>query len=143
MDQPVVYGEWMQRRVDAGAACISLKQYPYFYHVGMQCASLMSDLSLAAFLRKTFSQRCKDLLSGSLKAPDGAALQRVLGKLNEEEKALYEIGRQGAAKQEQWWAAGGHTPLLLSVNNTASKSMAGMKRRRMATEAAGDKENIV
>eukprot|EP00878_Enallax_costatus_P028853 GHUV01031203.1.p1 GENE.GHUV01031203.1~~GHUV01031203.1.p1 ORF type:complete len:112 (+),score=31.75 GHUV01031203.1:305-640(+) len=87
MDQPVVYGEWMQRRVDAGAACISLKQYPYFYHVGMQCASLMSDLSLAAFLRKTFSQRCKDLLSGSLKAPDGAALQRVLGKLNEEEKA--------------------------------------------------------
>jgi hypothetical protein len=30
----------MQRRVDAGAACISLKQHPYFYTVGMQCAEL-------------------------------------------------------------------------------------------------------
>lgn len=47
----------------------------------------MSDALLAAFLRKTFSQRSKELLSGSLKAPDGAALQRVLCKLNEEEKA--------------------------------------------------------
>jgi len=30
----------MQRRVDAGAACISLKKHPYFYTVGMQCAEL-------------------------------------------------------------------------------------------------------
>jgi hypothetical protein len=47
----------------------------------------MSDASLAAFLRKTFSDRSQQLLSGSLKAPDGAALQRVISKLDEEEKA--------------------------------------------------------
>eukprot|EP00775_Hariotina_reticulata_P003391 gene3391-3665_t len=38
MHTPAVYGEWMQRQVDAGAACISLKKHPYFYDVGMQCA---------------------------------------------------------------------------------------------------------
>lgn len=47
----------------------------------------MGDASLAAFLRKTFSERSQQLLSGSLKAPDGAALQRVISKLDEEEKA--------------------------------------------------------
>jgi hypothetical protein len=47
----------------------------------------MSDSSVAGFLRKAFSERSQKLLSGSLKAPDGAALQAVLGKLNEEEKA--------------------------------------------------------
>eukprot|EP00879_Flechtneria_rotunda_P020125 GHRR01021165.1.p1 GENE.GHRR01021165.1~~GHRR01021165.1.p1 ORF type:complete len:199 (+),score=60.92 GHRR01021165.1:179-775(+) len=140
MDSPGVYGEWMQRRVDAGAACVSLKQHPYFYHVGMQCASLKSDASLAAFLRKTFSQRSQDLLSGSLKAPDGAVLQKVLGKLNSEEKQLYEAGRKGAAMQEEWWAAGGHTALLLSTN-TVKSSACGIKRRRTQTEAAADKEN--
>lgn len=46
----------------------------------------MGDASLAAFLRKTFSERSQQLLSGSLKAPDGAALQRVISKLDEEEK---------------------------------------------------------
>jgi hypothetical protein len=46
----------------------------------------MPDSSLAAFLRSTFSQRSRDLLCGSLKAPDGASLQKVLGKLNTEEK---------------------------------------------------------
>jgi hypothetical protein len=29
----------MQRQVDAGANTVSLKQAPYFYTVGMQCAS--------------------------------------------------------------------------------------------------------
>lgn len=47
----------------------------------------MSDSTIAGFLRKTFSERSQKLLCGSLKAPDGAALQHVLGKLNEEEKA--------------------------------------------------------
>jgi hypothetical protein len=47
----------------------------------------MSDSSVAGFLRKAFSERSQKLLSSSLKAPDGAALQAVLGKLNEEEKA--------------------------------------------------------
>jgi hypothetical protein len=46
----------------------------------------MSDSSVAGFLRKAFSERSQKLLAGSLKAPDGAALQAVLGKLNEEEK---------------------------------------------------------
>jgi hypothetical protein len=46
----------------------------------------MGDASLAAFLRKTFSERSQQLLSGSLKAPDGAALQRVISKLDQEEK---------------------------------------------------------
>lgn len=141
METPPVYGEWMQRRVDAGAACISLKQHPYFYSVGMQCAEQMGDASLAAFLRKTFSERSQQLLSGSLKAPDGAALQRVISKLDQEEKTLYEAGRLGAAAQEQWWAAGGHTALLMS--SVAAKSGAvGAKRRRQRTEAAGDKENL-
>ncbi|KAF8061067.1 dihydrolipoyllysine-residue succinyltransferase component of 2-oxoglutarate dehydrogenase complex 2 [Scenedesmus sp. PABB004] len=139
---PAVYGEWMQRRVDAGAACISLKQHPAFYHVGSQCAELTHDAGLAGFLRKTFSQRSQELLAGSLRAPDGAALQRVLGKLNEEEKALYEAGRQGAALQEQWWAAGGHTARLLRA--TAGRGgVCGVKRRRTPAEAAADKENAV
>lgn len=59
------------------------------------------------------------------------------------QSAVYEVGRQGAATQEQWWAAGGHTALLMSVSNISTKSMAGVKRRRTATEAAGDKENVV
>jgi hypothetical protein len=44
------------------------------------------DAALAAFLRKTFSDRSQALLSGSLKAPDGAELQRVLAKLDAEER---------------------------------------------------------
>jgi hypothetical protein len=53
----------------------------------------ISDSSVAGFLRKAFSERSQKLLSGSLKAPDGAALQAVLGKLNEEEKAREYIAR--------------------------------------------------
>jgi hypothetical protein len=55
----------------------------------------MSDSSVAGFLRKVFSERSQKLLSGSLKAPDGAALQAVLGKLNEEEKAREYTGYEG------------------------------------------------
>jgi hypothetical protein len=50
-------------------------------------ARSMQDAGLAAFLRKTFSARSQALLCGSLKAPDGSALQGVLSKLDEEEKA--------------------------------------------------------
>jgi hypothetical protein len=57
----------------------------------------MSDASLAAFLRKTFSERSQQLLSGSLKAPDGAALQRVLSKLDEEEKTCEQTMQQHQA----------------------------------------------
>lgn len=141
LETPPVYGEWMQRRVDAGAACISLKKHPYFYTVGMQCAELMGDASLAAFLRKTFSERSQQLLSGSLKAPDGAALQRVISKLDEEEKALYEAGRLGAAAQEKWWADGGQIDVLMSAA-AAKAGAVGVKRRRQQMEAAVDKENL-
>ena len=60
-------------------------------------ACRMGDASLAAFLRKTFSERSQQLLSGSLKAPDGAALQRVISKLDEEEKTR-EQGPRGRGK---------------------------------------------
>ncbi|WIA43870.1 hypothetical protein OEZ86_010283 [Tetradesmus obliquus] len=143
MDAPAVYGEWMQRQVDAGANTVSLKQTPYFYTVGMQCAATMGDSSVAGFLRKAFAERSAKLLTGSLKAPDGAALAAVTSKLNEEEKTLYEAGRQGAAAQEQWWAAGGHTALLLNSNAANKAGVCGVKRRRTTTEAAGDKENLV
>lgn len=46
----------------------------------------MGDSSVAGFLRKAFAERSAKLLTGSLKAPDGAALAAVTSKLNEEEK---------------------------------------------------------
>jgi hypothetical protein len=61
----------------------------------------MGDASLAAFLRKTFSERSQQLLSGSLKAPDGAALQRVLSKLDEEEKTCECCGWYGCWGEAQ------------------------------------------
>lgn len=81
------------------ACCSSLscKAYTAAQHVLWRAATCcavaclvkscrMGDASLAAFLRKTFSERSQQLLSGSLKAPDGAALQRVISKLDDEEK---------------------------------------------------------
>ncbi len=43
-------------------------------------------MQLCGVLRQVFTERYKELLSGSLKAPDGAELQAVLIKLNEEER---------------------------------------------------------
>lgn len=57
--------------------------------------------------------------------------------------AVYQTGRVGAARQEQWWAAGGRAamimaPLMQQRGGTAGYIAPGKRQR---TEAAGDKEN--
>jgi hypothetical protein len=56
--------------------------------------------------------------------------------------AVYEAGRLGASSQEQWWAAGGRGPMMVAACKGAAASNT-MKRKRPATEAAHDKENVV
>lgn len=46
----------------------------------------MKSGELASFLRQTFQERYKELLSSSLMVPDGPQLQETLVKLNDEEK---------------------------------------------------------
>jgi hypothetical protein len=59
---------------------------PAYPHHHPQRADVQSGQELARFLRQTFAERYQGMLSGSLRALDGAVLQHVLGKLNEEER---------------------------------------------------------
>ncbi|KAI8469085.1 MAG: hypothetical protein J3K34DRAFT_425027 [Monoraphidium minutum] len=145
---PSAYSERNRRRADAGASCVNLKGAPHFYRVGLACSG-MADAEggqeLAQFLRQTFAERYQGMLSGSLRALDGAALQHTLGKLNEEELRLYQAGRVGAARQEQWWAAGGRTAMMMAPLRQQQQQRGGgggaAAGKRQRTEAAGDKEN--
>lgn len=61
--------------------------------------------------------------------------------------AVYQAGRVGAARQEQWWAAGGRTAMLMAPLKQSQKQQqqgrggGGGGGKRARTEAAGDKEN--
>ncbi|GBF99183.1 hypothetical protein Rsub_11628 [Raphidocelis subcapitata] len=140
---PGAYSERNRRRADAGASCVNLKGTPYYYDVGLRCSGMLDPeggQELSRFLRATFAERYQGMLSGSLRALDGAVLQHVLGKLNEEERQLYQAGRVGAARQEQWWAAGGRTAMLMAPLRQQQQQQHAGKRQRV-TEAARDKEN--
>eukprot|EP00877_Chromochloris_zofingiensis_P011648 jgi/Chrzof1/6737/Cz19g07080.t1 len=132
---PKVYNERAQRKAAAGAACINLKPAPYFYDVGMQYNTIMKSGELASFLRQTFQERYKELLSSSLMVPDGPQLQETLVKLNDEEKRLFEAGREGAFQQETWWNNKGRG----AMTNHHQKRL--VSKRKRPTDAAADKEN--
>ena len=114
-----------------------------------RAADVEAGQELARFLRHTFAERYQGLLSGSLRALDGAALQHALGKLNEEERRLYQAGRVGAARQEQWWAAGGRAAMLIAPlkqqkqqQQQQQQRVGGAAAKRARTAAAGGgKEN--
>jgi len=104
---PGAYGERMRRRAAAGAECVDLRPHPHYYSAGLRLAPLVGDALVAAYLRQTFAERYRALLADSLRAPDGGALHEATKRLNEEERALFSAGREGAAAQEAWWARGG------------------------------------
>ena len=100
---PVVYGERYQRKLNAGAECVSLKNLaPYFYEVGNKCNECLMDVHLSSFLSRTFKTRYHALISMGLNTMTGEEVLELTSKLAVEELQLFESGRASIAETERW-----------------------------------------
>jgi GINS complex subunit 3 len=101
--RPVVYGERYQRKLNAGAECVSLKNLaPYFFEVGNKCNECLQDVELSGFLSRTFKQRYHDLISKGLNTMTGEEVLELTSKLATEEQQLFESGRASIVETERW-----------------------------------------
>ncbi|KAG2487205.1 hypothetical protein HYH03_014179 [Edaphochlamys debaryana] len=100
---PEIYHERYRRKLNAGAECINLKgRAPYFYDVGNKCNEFLQDLTLSAFLSRTYATRYRELVSKGLSTVSGEAMLELQSKLSLEELAVFEAGRDSVSRAEMW-----------------------------------------
>ncbi|EFJ43402.1 hypothetical protein VOLCADRAFT_66001 [Volvox carteri f. nagariensis] len=121
---PEVYQERYRRRLNAGAECFNLKgRCPYFYDVGNKCNDFLQDVSLSAFLSRTYATRYRELVSKGLSTISGEDMLELQSKLSLEELAVFEAGRDAVARAETW--ARGARPRL-AVMTSRKRSARGL-----------------
>lgn len=100
---PETYHERYRRKLNAGAECVNLKgRAPYFYDVGNKCNEFAQDLTLSAFLSRTYATRYRELVSKGLSTVSGEDMLELQSKLSLEELAVFEAGRGSVARAEMW-----------------------------------------
>ncbi|KAG2454884.1 hypothetical protein HYH02_000715 [Chlamydomonas schloesseri] len=103
MSAPEMYSERYRRKINAGAECMNLKgRAPYFYDVGNKCNEFMQDLTLSAFLSRTYATRYRELVSKGLSTVSGEDMLELQSKLSLEELSVFEAGRSSVARAEMW-----------------------------------------
>ncbi|PNH01340.1 putative DNA replication complex GINS protein PSF3 [Tetrabaena socialis] len=130
---PETYHERYRRRLNAGAECINLKgRAPYFYDVGNKCNEFLQDLTLSAFLARTYATRYRELVSRGLSTVSGEDMLELQSKLSLEELAVFEAGRESVARAELW-ARGARPRATVAVLPTRKRAAA----TRDGAEVAG------
>ncbi|KAG2429282.1 hypothetical protein HXX76_011050 [Chlamydomonas incerta] len=98
-----MYSERYRRKINAGAECMNLKgRAPYFYDVGNKCNEFLRDLTLSAFLSRTYASRYRELVSKGLSTVSGEDMLELQSKLSLEELSVFEAGRDSVARAEVW-----------------------------------------
>nr|ADF43165.1 97782m [Chlamydomonas reinhardtii] len=120
---PELYSERYRRKINAGAECMNLKgRAPYFYDVGNKCNEFMQDLTLSAFLSRTYATRYRELVSKGLSTVSGEDMLELQSKLSLEELSVFEAGRDAVARTETW--ARGARPRVLAAAAVPSRKRA-------------------
>ncbi|KAF8644198.1 hypothetical protein HU200_066525 [Digitaria exilis] len=66
INPPPCFTQKTRKEIQADAACVDLRiRCPYFYELGCKIVPLVSDKSMALFLRYAFTSRYKEVLSKS------------------------------------------------------------------------------
>jgi len=101
---PAIYGERYQRKLNAGADCVSLKNMaPYFYEVGNKLNEMWERSPIFSdFLVRTFRSRYYELISKGLNSMTGEEVLLLCSKLSVEEQQLFEGGRISTVCFDSW-----------------------------------------